>query len=135
MTTRRIESKVKKIVEGIQQEGEVSFKLAIINIDDVENKDHQGEALVQVVLNNRGNSRIAVPTFLYYKKTGKKEEVENKDFIYQNKDVRKLVYIFKKEVPEEIKQEAGCEVVDMAIISLIIKLYKEKKRDYKREVL
>lgn len=133
MTTRRIENKVKKVVESIQQEGEVCFKLAIINIDPVEKKEYQGEAMVQVVLNDRGNSKVAVPTFLYFKKTGKKEEVENRDVLYSDKTVRKLVYTFKKEVPEDIKDEAGCDIVDTAIINLIIKLYKEKKREYKGE--
>lgn len=135
MTTRRIENKVKKAVESIQQEGEVCFKLSIINIDPVEKKEYQGEALVQIVLNDRGNSRVAVPTFLYFKKTGKKEEVDNREFLYSNKDVRKVVYNFKKEVPDEIKEEAGCEVVDTAIINLIIKLYKEQKREYKGELV
>lgn len=136
MTKKKFELKVKKEVKAIQEVGEINFRASIIYIDDIEQCDNDGEAMVQINLDKGTGSKSSIVSLLYFKKNVKKEEEFNRKILLQNKGVYNIVKEFKGCLPEELlNNEDYPEVVDETIATMIHALYRDAKKVYISENL
>jgi hypothetical protein len=134
MTKKKFETKVKKEVKAIQEGGDIKFRASIIYIDDVEQCDNDGEAMVQINLDKGTGSKNSIVSLLYFKKNVKKEEEFNRKILLQNKGVYNIIREFKGSLSEELlSNEDYPEVVDETIATVIHALYRDAKKAYMSE--
>lgn len=134
MTKKKFENKVKKEVKSIQEGGEIKFRTSIIYIDDIEQCDNDGEAMVQINLDKGTGSKNSIVSLLYFKKNVKKEEEFNRKILLQNKGVYNIIREFKGVLSEELlNNEDYPEVVDETIATVIHALYRQAKKVYVSE--
>lgn len=136
MTKKKFEVKVRQLVDEIQENRETFFRVSIINIEPIENKRNQGEALIQILLHSGGMNMCAVAPVYYFTSTSRREEQLNRNVLTENKEVVKLINGFYRALPEEVRKETKYpDVIVNQIANKIIELYKDCKKEFCAEVI
>lgn len=136
MTKKKFEAMVRKNVNEIQESELAFFRVSIIDLELVENKRNQGEALVQIVLDANTKNMCAVTPLYYFTSTSRKEEQLNRKVLIENADTLKLIKAFYSHLSKEVKNRDNYpEVAFNQIANKIIELYKESKQEFMMEAI